>query len=126
MQISDNLKQINGQDCLVEKTVNEYFQGKDKSQPTPVSYGELVCLMQKLLEDDQSNVPVMKNAKDSQTGSQDLIEQLWQSDQASALTNQAARKIEQLSSDLQTAVNERNAAWFQLEEAGIKIAEAQI
>ncbi len=30
-------------------------------------------------------------------------------------------KIEQLKAELQQAVNERNAAWFQLEEANIPI-----
>jgi hypothetical protein len=39
----------------------------------------------------------------------------------SAATNQANRKIEKLEADLQRAVNERNEAWFQLEEAGIRI-----
>ncbi|ONF42586.1 hypothetical protein BTO32_15375 [Marinobacter lutaoensis] len=50
-----------------------------------------------------------------------LIEQLWESDAASALTNQAAREIEKLEAQLQQAINERNEAWCQLEEAGIKI-----
>lgn len=51
----------------------------------------------------------------------ELIERLWESDEASALTNQAARQIEKLEAELQTAVNERNEAWCQLEEAGIEI-----
>lgn len=51
----------------------------------------------------------------------ELIEQLWESDAASALTNQAAREIEKLEAELQQAINERNAAWCQLEEAGMKI-----
>lgn len=50
-----------------------------------------------------------------------LIEQLWDSDAASALTNQAAREIEKLEAQLQQAINERNEAWYQLEEAEIKI-----
>lgn len=51
----------------------------------------------------------------------DLIERLWESDAASALTNQAAREIEKLEATLQQVVNERNEAWCQLEEAGIEI-----
>jgi hypothetical protein len=52
-----------------------------------------------------------------------LIEQLWESDADSALTNQAAREIEKLEVQLQQAINERNEAWCQLEEAGIKIRQ---
>lgn len=33
-----------------------------------------------------------------------------------------ANEIEKLKTELQKAVNERNAAWFQLEEAGIAIS----
>lgn len=54
---------------------------------------------------------------------EDLVEKLWESDEASALTNQAARAIEKLQSEFQQAVNDRNEAWFQLEEAGITIRE---
>lgn len=48
-----------------------------------------------------------------------LIQELWESDAASALTNQAAREIERLENLLQETVNERNAAWFKLEENGL-------
>lgn len=54
-----------------------------------------------------------------------LVENLWESDEASALTNQAARQIEKLEGELQKAVDERNEAWFQLEEAGIEIRMPQ-
>lgn len=54
-----------------------------------------------------------------------LIEELWESDAASALTNRAAREIERLEEKLQQVVNERNEAWCQLEEAGIAIRPAQ-
>jgi hypothetical protein len=50
-----------------------------------------------------------------------LIDKLLESDVASALTNQAARAIENLEAQLQQAINERNEAWFQLEEEGIDI-----
>lgn len=50
-----------------------------------------------------------------------LIEELWSSDEASVLTNKAAREIEKLEAELQQAVNERNNAWFQLEEENIEI-----
>jgi|AntRauTorcE11898_2_1112593.scaffolds.fasta_scaffold49947_2 hypothetical protein len=53
----------------------------------------------------------------------ELIESLWESDTASALTKQAAREIERLEAELQKAINERNEAWFQLEEAGIEIRQ---
>ena len=43
-----------------------------------------------------------------------LVNQLWESDAACALTNQAARAIEKLSTSLQQALNERNAAISQL------------
>ena len=36
-----------------------------------------------------------------------------------------SEQIEQLRADLQQAVNERNAAWFQLEEAGIEISKVE-
>lgn len=49
-----------------------------------------------------------------------LISELWESDEASALTNRAAREIERLEKLLQEAVNERNQAWFKLEENGLK------
>ena len=51
----------------------------------------------------------------------ELIENLWENDAASALTNQAAREIERLEAELQQAVNDRNEAWCQLEEAGVEI-----
>jgi len=54
-----------------------------------------------------------------------LIEELWESDAASSLTNRAAREIERLDESLQQVVNERNEAWCQLEEAGIAIRPAQ-
>lgn len=50
-----------------------------------------------------------------------LVNQLWESDAACALTNQAARAIEKLSTSLQQALNERNAAISQLKEVGITI-----
>lgn len=53
----------------------------------------------------------------------ELIESLWESDTASALTKQAAREIERLEAELQKAINERNETWFQLEEAGIEIRQ---
>ncbi len=53
----------------------------------------------------------------------ELIKKLWESDQAFGLTNQAAREIEKLEAELQAAVNERNDAWFQLEENNIKIVD---
>jgi hypothetical protein len=55
-----------------------------------------------------------------------LIKKLWESDAASALTNQAAREIERLNSLLQQAINERNQAWFQLEENNIEIMSVEI
>ncbi|WP_445769365.1 hypothetical protein [Rheinheimera sp.] len=47
-----------------------------------------------------------------------LINELRQSLEASTLTNRAANEIEKLEAELQKAVNERNAAWFKLEELG--------
>lgn len=55
-----------------------------------------------------------------------LIEALWASDEASALTNKAAREIEKLDAELQKAVNERNEAWVQLEEANIEINSVSV
>jgi len=55
---------------------------------------------------------------------QKLIKELWESDQASTLTNRAAREIEKLEIELQKAVDERNTAWVQLEESGIVILDA--
>jgi hypothetical protein len=52
-----------------------------------------------------------------------LTEKLLLASAISAATNQANRKIEKLEADLQRAVNERNEAWFQLEEAGIQIPD---
>jgi len=105
---------------LLEKTANEFFKGKDKAHSTPISYGELVWVMRSLLTEAQTlPIPLEPFADHSQ-----LINKLWESDAASALTNQAARAIEKLSINLQKAVNDRNAAWFQLEEAGIAIAPA--
>ena len=54
-----------------------------------------------------------------------LIEELWDNDSASSLTNRAAREIERLEELLQQAVNERNEAWCQLEEASIDIRPTQ-
>lgn len=45
-----------------------------------------------------------------------LVKELWNDEKAGPLTNQAAREIERLNAALQQAVNERNEAWFQLEE----------
>ena len=45
-----------------------------------------------------------------------LIDELLNSDEASALTNSAAKEIKKLEAELQNAVNERNQAWFELEE----------
>jgi uncharacterized protein (UPF0335 family) len=53
----------------------------------------------------------------------ELIESLWESDTASALTKQAAREIERLETELQQIVDDRNEAWSQLEEAGIEIRQ---
>ena len=53
-----------------------------------------------------------------------LIEELWRSDQASALTNRAAREIEKLEAELQKATNQLNSAWGQLDENNINIIEA--
>lgn len=50
-----------------------------------------------------------------------LIAALWNNDAASVLTKKAAREIEKLEAELQKAVNERNEAWVQLEEANIEI-----
>lgn len=47
-----------------------------------------------------------------------LINELRHSLEASTLTNRAANEIEKLEAELQKAVNERNAAWFKLEELG--------
>lgn len=47
-----------------------------------------------------------------------LINELRQSHEASKLANRAANEIERLEAELQKAVNERNAAWFKLEELG--------
>lgn len=102
---------------LVEKTANEFFKGKDKAHTTPISYGELVWVMRSLLTEAQTlPIPLEPFVDHSQ-----LVNKLWESDAACALTNQAARVIEKLSTELQKAVNDRNAAWFQLEEAGIQI-----
>lgn len=107
---------------LLETTANEFFKGKNKAHSTPISYGELVWLMRSLLTAAQA----LPSALDPIETHTDLVARLWESDAASALTNQAARVIEQLSEDLQIAVNDRNAAWFQLEEAGIDIAPAEM
>jgi hypothetical protein len=105
---------------LLEKTANEFFKGKNKAHTTPISYGELVWVMRSLLTEAQTlPTPLEPFADHSQ-----LVNQLWESDAACALTNQAARAIEKLSNHLQKAVNDRNAAWFQLEEAGIAINPA--
>ncbi|WP_045861812.1 hypothetical protein [Teredinibacter purpureus] len=45
-----------------------------------------------------------------------LVKELWNDEKSGPLTNQAAREIERLNAALQQAVNERNEAWFQLEE----------
>ena len=50
----------------------------------------------------------------------ELLKELWESDEANALTNRAAREIERLENLFQEAVNERNAAWFKLEENGLE------
>lgn len=55
-----------------------------------------------------------------------LIKDLWSSDEASALTNKAAREIEKLEMELQKAVSERNQAWFQLEEENIEINSVSV
>ena len=53
----------------------------------------------------------------------ELIKSLWESDIASALTNQAAREIKRLEAEFQQVVDDRNEAWSQLEEAGIEIRQ---
>lgn len=116
MQNSEQTNGLSAHESLIEKSVNAFFKGKDKSQATLVSYGELAWLMRNLLEEAQKN-----NFNINNDDTKDLIDNLWESDEASALTNQAARKIERLTNEFQTAVNERNAAWIQLEEAGIEI-----
>jgi hypothetical protein len=50
---------------------------------------------------------------------QQLINELWESDEANALTNHAAREIERLNSLHQEVINERNAAWATLEANGL-------
>lgn len=55
-----------------------------------------------------------------------LLEALWSDDAASVLTNKAAREIEKLEAELQKAVNERNEAWVQLEEANIEINSVSV
>ena len=54
---------------------------------------------------------------------QALIKKLWGSDEASVLTNQAAREIEKLANELQQATSQLNEAWFQLEENKIEISQ---
>lgn len=46
-----------------------------------------------------------------------LITSLRHSPEATALTRQAAYEIIRLETELQKAVNDRNAAWFSLEES---------
>ena len=53
----------------------------------------------------------------------ELVRKLWESDQASTLTYQAAREIERLEAELQKVINDRNRAWCQLEENGIEIID---
>lgn len=114
---TDTCNAVNALEKLLENTANEFFKGKDKAHTTPISYGELVWVMRSLLGEAQTlPIPLEPFADHSQ-----LVNKLWESDAACALTNQAARVIEKLSTDLQKAVNDRNAAWFQLEEAGIQI-----
>ena len=48
----------------------------------------------------------------------ELIEELWESDEANALTNRAAREIQRLQDLLEATVNERNEAWLKLEDNG--------
>jgi hypothetical protein len=50
----------------------------------------------------------------------ELIEELWESVEANALTNRAAREIERLQDLLAATVNERNAAWLKLEDNGLE------
>jgi len=114
---TDTCNAVNALEKLLENTANEFFKGKDKAHTTPISYGELVWVMRSLLGEAQTlPIPLEPFADHSQ-----LVNKLWESDAACALTNQAARVIEKLSTELQKAVNDRNAAWFQLEEAGIQI-----
>lgn len=110
----------------IELIAREFFTGKDMSQSSPISYGELVWLMRKLMSavvavptppvPASQEIPLEPYADYSQ-----LVNQLWESDAACALTNQAARAIEKLLTSLQQALNERNAAITQLKEAGITI-----
>lgn len=110
----------------IELIAREFFTGKDMSQASPISYGELVWLMRKLMSavvavptppvPASQEIPLEPCPDHSQ-----LVNQLWESDAACALTNQAARAIEKLSTSLQQALNERNAAISQLKEVGITI-----
>jgi hypothetical protein len=54
-----------------------------------------------------------------------LVDKLWKSKEAPSLTNKAAAHIEKLEVLLQKAVNERNQAWFELEELREKEAYAE-
>ena len=48
----------------------------------------------------------------------DLVERLWASDEASFLTNQAARRIEKLEAQLSEYKNAKPVAWLRTSDVG--------
>jgi hypothetical protein len=119
---------------LLETTANAFFKGKDKAHAAPISYGELIWIMRSLLTAAQpyselnlfvsnliAEVQSLSNPLESAAQRSDLVKRLWESDSASALTNEAAREIEKISAELEKAKKSSQTAWLQVEAAFLEL-----
>lgn len=92
-------------------TPPENVLGESNAVPTP--YRELNLFVRNLITEVQS----LSNPFESAAQRSDLVKRLWESDSASALTNEAAREIEEISAELEKAKKASHTAWCQVEAA---------
>jgi hypothetical protein len=111
----ENLNATIIRNMMAANTSPENVLDESKAAPTP--YGELNLFIRNAIAEVQS----FSNPMESAAQLSDLVKRLWESDSASALTNEAAREIEKISAELERAKKSSQTAWLQVETAFLKL-----